>query len=188
MKRKYFGIRFILSMSNNSLTSLTYLSFSYTTVITKLTQRLVILTIFVLNILLITLTITLVVKRDYSWQKIYLFLYLWGKLQFPPDYFLTGSSLVLFFEFFGFEPAGLIFFSPNISVSHSIFFVECIWIHYVLPTLIQADVEETVRVLYHAVDFAFANLALDNIILDVPNYFFLSTQVLSLPSFLFIAS
>lgn len=50
--------------------------------------------------------------------------------------------------------------------------------HYVLPHLIQSDVEEAVRVLYRAVDFAFSNLALDNIIVDVPSYFFLSTQVI----------
>lgn len=92
---------------------------------------------------------------------------------------LSHPFLVVFFDFFGFEPAGILVdcFVFLIISSPLVFPIECIWIHYILPHMIQSNVEEAVRILYRAVDFAFSNLALDNIIVDVPSYFFLSTQV-----------
>ena len=54
---------------------------------------------------------------------------------------------------------------------------ECLWIHFQMPRLVQADVEEAVRVLYRSLDFALTNEGLENLILDVPQYMFVSTQV-----------
>jgi hypothetical protein len=55
--------------------------------------------------------------------------------------------------------------------------MECLWIHFELPRLVQADVEEAVRTLYRSLDFALSNDGLEDIILDVPQYLFVSTQV-----------
>lgn len=46
-----------------------------------------------------------------------------------------------------------------------------------MPRLVQTDVEEAVRVLYRSLDFALSNDGLEDIILDVPQYLFVSTQV-----------
>jgi hypothetical protein len=150
-------------------------SFNYTIVITDLTQKLVILLILAINMVLILLTITFAVKREYSWQKLYLFLYMWGELlelHSNPNFPSQSSSL------------SSLDLNLQVTISPSLYILlltvpsECIWIHYFLPKLVQKDVEEAARVLYRAVDFAFSNLALDNITVDVPSYFFLSTQVL----------
>lgn len=55
--------------------------------------------------------------------------------------------------------------------------LECLWIHFQNPRLVQRDVEEAVRLLYKSLEFAMNNDGLEHITLDVPQYLFVSTQV-----------
>ena len=55
--------------------------------------------------------------------------------------------------------------------------LECIWIHYSMPNLVQADVEDAVRTLYSSLDLAFSNSMADKLVLDMPQFFFVSNQV-----------
>jgi hypothetical protein len=66
--------------------------------------------------------------------------------------------------------------------------LECLWIHFQVPRLVRAEVEEAVRILYHSVDTALSNNYLTDLVLDVPQYFFVSTQVAKHHSHLFESS
>jgi fucose 4-O-acetylase-like acetyltransferase len=57
--------------------------------------------------------------------------------------------------------------------------LECLWIHYSLPSLVQADVEDAVRTLYNTLDMAFSNMVADNLVFNMPQFLFVSHQVLS---------
>jgi hypothetical protein len=57
-----------------------------------------------------------------------------------------------------------------------------------MPRLVQSDVEEAVRILYRSLDFALSNDGLEAIVLDVPQYLFVSTQVAKHFSHLFECS
>ena len=55
--------------------------------------------------------------------------------------------------------------------------LECLWIHFQMPRLVQPDVENAVRTLYQSLDIALGKNGTDSVVLNVPQYLFVSTQV-----------
>lgn len=49
-----------------------------------------------------------------------------------------------------------------------------------MPNLVRVNVEDAVRTLYSSLDLAFSNSIADNLVLDMPQFLFVSNQVSNL--------
>jgi len=55
--------------------------------------------------------------------------------------------------------------------------MECTWINFTVPSLVRDDVKEAVEALYRSIDMAFSEKTPSKLVVDVPQFLFVSTQI-----------
>ncbi len=163
------------------LFSLKSLSFGQCAVVTGIAQRFALVFMILLNIAFVGLTIVRCLVRDANWQRYLLLIVL---LILSADLcglvlhvgrvgYFVSLFIELFVEIAFFETTGRYIIDYDLLR----LYLECLWIHYIMPNLVRHDVEDAVRTLYSSLDMAFSNTMPENLVFNMPQYLFVSTQV-----------